>query len=168
MSHSICTITRLTVTIKKVGDKIVADEGTFEITPNAAQQEALKAYVGKEVYFGVRPEDLEYQDSPAAENNMQLKITNKEPLGAETHLFLATKTQNVIARVQAAAKEGFKLGETVNFKPRMDKCKFFAKNPEDLDTELNICEKIDAPWLTNPLTGKVGYDKIEGDAAANS
>jgi multiple sugar transport system ATP-binding protein len=158
----------LTVTVKKVGDKIVVDEGSFSITPTDEQQEKLKAYVGKEVYFGVRPEDLEYQESPSAENNMQMKITNKEPLGAETHLFLATKGQNIVARVQAAAKEGFKLGETVNFRPRIDRCKYFVKNPEDLDEEKNICEKIDAPWLTNPLTGKVGYDKIEGDAAANS
>ena len=153
----------LTVTIKKNGDKIVADEGTFELTPTAEQQEALKAYVGKEVYFGVRPEDLTYQESPASENNMQMKVTNKEPLGAETHVFLGTKSQNIIARVQASSKEGFKLGETVNFKPSMERCKFFAKNPEDLDEELNICEKIDAPWLVNPLTGAVGYDKVTID-----
>jgi len=148
----------LTVTIKKEGDKIVADEGTFVLVPTAEQQEALKAYVGKDVYFGIRPEDLTYQATPAAENNMQMKVTNKEPLGAETHLFLATKGQNIIARVQASTKDSFKLGETVNFKPDMARCKFFAKNPEDLDAELNICEKIDAPWLTNPLTGAVGYE----------
>jgi len=92
-----------------------------------------------------------------------MKVTNKEPLGAETHLFLATKGQSIIARVQASSKESFKLGETVNFKPTMERCKFFAKNPEDLDEELNICEKIEAPWLTNPLTGKVGYDKVTAD-----
>ena len=39
----------------------------------------------------------------------------------------------------------------------------FAKNPEDLDEELNICEKIEAPWLVNPLTGAVGYDKVSID-----
>jgi multiple sugar transport system ATP-binding protein len=158
----------LTVTVKKSGDSIVVDEGSFELKPTAAQQEALKAYVGKDIYFGVRPEDLIFCDSPASENNMQMKISNKEPLGAETHLFLATKGQSVIARVQASAKEGFKIGDTVNFQPRMEKCKFFAKNPEDLDEEKNICEKIDAPWLKNPLTGQIGYDKIEGDASANS
>jgi multiple sugar transport system ATP-binding protein len=155
----------LTVTIKKEGDKIVADEGTFVLVPTAEQQEALKAYVGKEVYFGIRPEDLTYQAAPAAENNMQMKVTNKEPLGAETHLFLATKGQNIIARVQASTKDSFKLGETVNFKPDMTRCKFFAKNPEDLDAELNICEKIDAPWLVNPLTGAVGYDKVTIDTS---
>ncbi|MBO6100794.1 MAG: sn-glycerol-3-phosphate ABC transporter ATP-binding protein UgpC [Spirochaetaceae bacterium] len=151
----------MTVTIKKVGDKIVADEGTFELTPTEEQQAALKKYVGKQVYFGVRPEDLSYQASPAAENNMQMKVVNKEPLGAETHLFLQSKDQSIVARVQASAKESFKLGETVNFKPDMTRCKFFAKNPEDLDEELNIWEKIDAPWLKNPLTGAVGYDKVQ-------
>jgi multiple sugar transport system ATP-binding protein len=151
----------MTVTIKKVGDKIVADEGTFELTPTDEQQAALKNYVGKQVYFGVRPEDLSYQATPAAENNMQMKVVNKEPLGAETHLFLQSKDQSIVARVQASAKESFKLGETVNFKPDITRCKFFVKNPEDLDEELNICEKIDAPWLKNPLTGAVGYDKVQ-------
>ena len=155
----------LTVTIKKEGDKIVADEGTFVLVPTAEQQEALKAYVGKEVYFGVRPEDLAIQSAPAAENNMQMKVTNKEPLGAETHLFLATKGQNIIARVMSSTKELFKLGETVNFVPAMERCKFFVKNPEDFDAELNICEKIDAPWLVNALTGAVGYDKVTVDSS---
>jgi multiple sugar transport system ATP-binding protein len=153
----------LSVTIKKNGETIVADEGTFVLTPTAEQQACLKDYVGKEVYFGVRPEDLTYQAEPASENNMQMKVSNKEPLGAETHLFLATKGQNIIARVQASAKESFKLGETVNFKPSMERCKFFAKNPEDLDEEKNLCEKIDAPWLVNPITGAVGYDKVTID-----
>ena len=160
----------LTVTIKKKGDEIIADEGTFELVPTAEQQVALKEYVGKDVYFGVRPEDLTYGDAPFAENNMQMKVSNKEPLGAETHLFLATKGQNIIARVQASAKESFKLGETVNFQPAMNRCKFFVKNPEDLDAELNICERIEAPWLVNALTGEVGYKKDEGfiaDASAN-
>ncbi len=143
----------LSVTIKKNGDKIVADEGSFELVPTPEQAKALEAYVGKEVYFGVRPEDLSYTETPAAVNNMQMKISNKEPLGAETHLFLATKGQNVIARVQASTKEGFKLGETVNFVPSMERCKFFVKNAQNPDEELNICEKdsIDRPWLINPL-----------------
>ena len=149
----------LSVTIKKEGDKIVADEGTFTVVPTAEQQASLKDYVGKDVYFGVRPEDLVYSEAPAAENNMQMKVSNKEPLGAETHLFLSTKTQSIVARVQASSKGDFKIGETVNFKPAMERCKFFAKNPEDQSKEINICEadKISAPWLKNAITGEVGY-----------
>jgi len=150
----------LSVTIKKKGDKLIADEGSFELVPTKEQTEFLKDYIDKEVYFGVRPEDLTFKDAPNSDNNMQLKVTNKEPLGAETHVFLATKGQSIIARVQASAKESFKLGETVNFVPDMNKCKFFIKDSSDPDKELNICEKIEAPWLKNPLTGQVGYDKV--------
>lgn len=160
----------MTVTIKKEGDKIVADEGTFTLVPTAEQQECLKEYVGQQVHFGVRPEDLMYTEDASGENIMQMKITNREPLGAETHLLLATKTQQVIARVQASTKEGFKLGETVNFKPAMERCKFFAKK-ENIDDEINICEKVDAPWLVNPITGEVGWDRADStvvDPSANS
>ena len=149
----------MTVTVKKDGDKIVVDEGTFSLVPTAEQQKFLADYVGKEVYFGVRPEDLSYSEAPAAENNMQMKVSNKEPLGAETHLFLASKNQSVVARVLASSKGDFKIGETVNFVPAMDRCKFFVKDPEDLSNEINICEKdkIASPWLKNALTGEVGY-----------
>ena len=149
----------MTVTVKSEGDKVVVDEGTFTLTPTAEQQAKLKEYVGKEVYFGVRPEDLVYTDAPAAENNMQMKVSNKEPLGAETHLFLSSKNQSVVARVLASSKGDFKIGETVNFHPAMERCKFFVKNPEDLTKEDNICEKdeIKRPWLTNAITGEVGY-----------
>ncbi|WP_407400324.1 ABC transporter ATP-binding protein [Treponema sp.] len=149
----------MTVSVKKDGDKIVVDEGTFTLVPTAEQQKYLSEFVGKEVYFGVRPEDLTYAEAPAAENNMQMKVSNKEPLGAETHLFLASKNQSVVARVLASSKGDFKIGETVNFVPAMERCKFFVKDTEDLSKEINICEKdkISAPWLKNALTGEVGY-----------
>lgn len=149
----------LTVNVKKEGDRIVIDEGSFSLVPTAEQQASLRDYVGKDVYFGVRPEDLVYCATPSPENNMQMKVSNKEPLGAETHLFLATKTQSIVARVQASSRGDFKIGEIVNFTPSMDRCKFFAKNPDDLSKEINICEddKITKPWLKNALTGEVGY-----------
>ena len=149
----------MTVTVKKEGDKVVVDEGTFTLVPTAEQQKYLSEYVGKEVYFGVRPEDLAYAEAPAAENNMQMKVSNKEPLGAETHVFLSSKSQCVVARVLSSAKNEFKIGETVNFVPAMERCKFFVKDTEDLSKEINICEKdkISSPWLKNAITGEVGY-----------
>lgn len=150
----------LTVKIENKNGQIVADEGSFDLIPTDEQADYLKDYVGQEVYFGIRPEDLAYQDAPVSVNNMQLKVTNKEPLGAETHLFLSSKSQTLIARVSSSSRESFKLGEVVNFKPDMSRAKFFKKNPEDLDEETNICEKIDQPWLKNPLTGEVGYSKV--------
>ncbi|MBO7484513.1 MAG: sn-glycerol-3-phosphate ABC transporter ATP-binding protein UgpC [Spirochaetaceae bacterium] len=123
----------LTVKIVEKGGKLVADEGSFEVSPTEEQAKALKAYIGKEVFFGIRPEDLTYTTTPVASNNMQMKISVIEPLGAETHLFLTTKTQSCVARCSPDNK--YTIGETVNFTPFMEKGKFFDK-----DTELSICE----------------------------
>jgi len=136
-----------TLKIEEKDGKIVANEGSFTLTPTPEQQEKLKAYVGKEVYFGVRPEDLEYQAAPAAENNMQLKVTNKEPLGADTHVFVQVKDKTIVARVVPDVE--VQLGDSINFVPNMAKSKFF-----DYQTEVNICEEIKNTWSdTNSSTG---------------
>ena len=125
----------LTVKIMEKAGKLVADEGSFEITPTEEQAKTLKDYIGKEVLFGIRPEDMEYAKTPAAVNNMQMKVSVIEPLGAETNLFLNSKTQQVVVRTDPDIK--FSLGDTVNFVPLMEKAKFFDK-----ETELNICETV--------------------------
>ena len=128
----------LVVKIKEEGGAIVADEGGFKITPTSEQQARLKSYVGKDVFFGIRPEDMEFTKSPAAKNNMPLNVSIIEPLGAETHLYLSTKTQQVIART--GPENTFKIGDSANFIPDMEKAKFF-----DRDNEKNICEDVVTP-----------------------
>jgi multiple sugar transport system ATP-binding protein len=103
----------LSVKIVEKGGQLIADEGSFELVPTAEQQKILKSYIGKEVFLGVRPEDLSYQKIPVAKNNMQMKVTIKEQLGAETHVFLTTKTQQLIVRT--APDIVFQIGDTVNF-----------------------------------------------------
>ncbi|WP_252714652.1 hypothetical protein [Treponema phagedenis] len=66
---------------------------------------------------------------------MQLKITVKEPLGAETHLYLASKGQQLIARTFEAVEGG--IGDTLIFIPNMEKAKYF-----DFETEKTICEDV--------------------------
>lgn len=127
----------LTVKIIEKGGQIVADEGSFEIVPTAEQQKVLKDYLNKEMYFGVRPEDLEYVKTPASKNNMQMKVSVKEPLGNETLLFVSTKTQQIIVRTSPDVT--FQIGDTVNFKPLMEKAKFFDK-----ENELSICDDVKA------------------------
>ena len=127
----------LNVKIGEKGGKIVADEGTFELTVTDDQAKILKNYVGKEVFFGIRPEDMEYSATAAASNNMQMKVSVIEPLGAETHLFLNTKTQSLVVRTTPDIT--FQIGDTANFVPVMAKAKFFDK-----DTELSICDDVKA------------------------
>ena len=133
----------LTVKVLEKNGAIVCDEGSFEINPTAEQAKYLKEYVNKEVTFGIRPEDLTYVEKPAAKDDMQMKITNKEPLGAETHLYLiSNKGQSIIAKTTANAE--FRLGDSVNVVPNMEKAKFFVINPDG--EELNICDQIEKKW----------------------
>ncbi len=131
----------LTVKVLEKNGAIVCDEGSFEINPTEEQAKYLKAYVNKEVTFGIRPEDLTYVEKPAAKDDMQMKITNKEPLGAETHLYLVSnKGQSIIAKTTANAE--FHLGDSVNVVPNMAKAKFFSLE----EGELNICDQIEKKW----------------------
>ena len=130
----------LTVKVLEKNGAIVCDEGSFEINPTEEQAKKLKDWVGKEITFGIRPEDLKYVEKPAAKDDMQMKITNKEPLGAETHLYLVSnKGQSIIAKTTANAE--FRLGDSVNVVPNMEKAKFFEINPEAAE-EMNICENM--------------------------
>ena len=134
----------LTVKVLEKNGAIVCDEGSFEINPTEEQAKKLKDWVGKEITFGIRPEDLKYVEKPAAKDDMQMKITNKEPLGAETHLYLiSNKGQSIIAKTTATAE--FRLGDTVNVVPNMEKAKFFEINP-DAAEEMNICDTIEKKW----------------------
>ena len=131
----------LTVKVLERGGKIVCDEGSFEITPTEAQAACLKDYVDKEVSFGIRPEDVQYSAQPVGKDNMQMKIVNKEPLGAETHLYLVSnKGQQLIAKTNANAE--FRLGDTINVVPNMEKAKFFSMD----EGEKNICDVIEVKW----------------------
>ncbi|MCR4953779.1 MAG: sn-glycerol-3-phosphate ABC transporter ATP-binding protein UgpC [Treponema sp.] len=135
----------MTVKVLEENGKIVCDEGSFKINPTEQQAKTLKDYIGKEITFGIRPEDLTYTEKPVAKDDMQMKITNKEPLGAETHLYLiSNKGQSIIAKTTANAE--FRLGDSVNVVPNMEKAKFFEINPDG--EELNICDRqmIEKKW----------------------
>jgi multiple sugar transport system ATP-binding protein len=123
----------------KVGEKngaVVLDEGSFEVRPAEEHARYLKKYVGKEIYFGIRPEDLAYVEKPGKDNTIPVKITVVEPLGADINLWLMTKTQPLVARTEP--HHTFKVGDTVDFSPYMEKARYF-----DRDTELSILAELD-------------------------
>jgi multiple sugar transport system ATP-binding protein len=127
----------LLVKVLEEGGSVVLDEGSFKIKPAAAHAEYLKKYLGKEIYFGIRPEDLSYTAKPGKENNISVKITVVEPLGADIHLWLTTATQPLVARTEPHHE--FKVGDEANFTPRLDKARYFDK-----ETELSILAELDA------------------------
>ncbi|MDR2629775.1 MAG: sn-glycerol-3-phosphate ABC transporter ATP-binding protein UgpC [Spirochaetaceae bacterium] len=126
----------LTVKVTEKGGGVILEEGSFDIKPAPEHVEYLKKYTGKEVYFGIRPEDLSFTEKSGAENNMAVKITVVEPLGADIHLWLTTPTQPLVARTEP--HHDFKVGETANFVPHMDKARYF-----DRETELSVLAELD-------------------------
>jgi len=117
----------LTVKVKEEGSNIILEENTFKIKADSSHVEHLKKYVEKEVFFGIRPEDLLYCDKEG-NNTMSLKVTVVEPLGADIHLWLTTDTQPLVARTEP--NHEFKVGDTAVFQPRMDKARYFDKENE--------------------------------------
>ena len=119
----------MTVTVKEEGGKIMADEdgnNLIEITGDNADR--LKSYVGKEIIFGVRPEDLLLQESGATAKSVKTSVTVIEPLGAEIHLYVDTGKHSMIARVPP--RLDFHVGDDIFFEADMAKVIFF-----DLETE---------------------------------
>jgi multiple sugar transport system ATP-binding protein len=121
----------LTVKVTEQGGALILEEKSFSLKPGAAHVDYLKKYAGKEIYFGIRPEDLVYTNEDQAGTSIPVKITVVEPLGADIHLWLNTGTQPLVARTEP--HHSFKVGDSAAFAPRMDKARYF-----DRETELSI------------------------------
>ncbi|MCL2441795.1 MAG: ATP-binding cassette domain-containing protein, partial [Treponema sp.] len=117
----------LTVKVREDGSSIMLDEGSFKIKADSSHVEHLKPFIGKEVFFGIRPEDLNYSAGDAP-NSMPVKVTVVEPLGADIHLWLTTEKQPLVARTEP--NHVFKVGDSAVFIPRMEKARYFDKETE--------------------------------------
>ncbi len=116
------------VNIREEGGRLIADEGSFQIRVEGKHVDELRPYVGKEVYFGIRPEDMVYNESGSGENNIKGKAEVVEPLGADIHIYVSTKNNQLIARVPP--RWDFKVGVELSFTPDKARLQFF-----DIDTE---------------------------------
>jgi multiple sugar transport system ATP-binding protein len=116
----------MTVTLRDEGGKIVADEGDSKIVITGRFVNSLRPYVGKEVVFGVRPEDLTLDEKGGG--GIQTKVDIIEPLGAEIHVYVSTKKHQMIARVAPTVQ--FKVGDSASFTPIIDRVIFFDSETE--------------------------------------
>ena len=123
----------MNVLLKEQGGSLFIDEGSFQLEVAKAHQDVLKSFVGKELAFGIRPEDLEYTDEKAEGKVLEAEVTVVEPLGSEIHLYLNTDKHTFIAKV--APDHRFKVGDKVLFKVNLEKAKYF-----DLETERALVE----------------------------
>jgi multiple sugar transport system ATP-binding protein len=117
-----------TVSMREDGGKLIADEEENKVEIAAEFGDRLKAYIGKEIIMGIRPEDLVYQEKGQTPKSFKAKVTVIEPLGAEIHVFADTGKHSMVARV--APRFEFHVGDDVFFEPDLSKVIFF-----DIETE---------------------------------
>ena len=113
----------LHVRIQESGGTLIVDEGTFQIQILGQNIDLVRPFVGKELTFGIRPEDLVYAEKEIPGKSIQSTIEVVEPLGAEIHLYVNTGKHQIIARVPP--HHTFKVGQKIDLIPNMEKAIFF-------------------------------------------
>lgn len=119
----------MNVEVKDEGGKLIIDEGAFKLEAKGCDY--LKEYVGKNLVFGIRPEDLHFEEKEKSGSTIPANITVIEPLGAEIHLYMNTDNHQFIARTGPEVE--LKVDQQVYFTPDFSKASFF-----DIETELVI------------------------------
>ncbi len=91
----------------------VIDGACFKVKAPADKAELLKDYVGKDVVFGVRPEDIFDKNlaniiEATPDNTMTAKVDVIEPMGPIVTMYLSCGDHDIIATIDAEtkAKEG--------------------------------------------------------------
>jgi multiple sugar transport system ATP-binding protein len=120
-------------TVKEEGGRIAVDEGDFQLLPDADVSDILRGHVGREVVFGIRPEDLLQQDVAGSSNNITATVEVVEPLGSEIHLYVSTSKHQMIARVPP--RTDFRVGAAIHLNVDVAKLHIF-----DLETEKSIAQ----------------------------
>jgi multiple sugar transport system ATP-binding protein len=121
----------LIVKVEAEGSDIFVNEGSFRLKVNEKQAKLLKSYVGKNVTFGIRPEDVQYAESAIADKTIVGTVTVVEPLGSETHVYVSTSKAQVVGKI--APEFTVKPNNKISLIPDLAKAKFF-----DFETELSI------------------------------
>ncbi len=121
----------LNVAITAEGDQLYADEGSFRMKLTAEQNKLLAPYVGKNITFGIRPEDVKYSADPIEDVTLNGQISVIEPLGSETHLYIDSERHQFIGKVEPNIQ--LKVDQQISLVPDLKKAKLF-----DMETELAI------------------------------
>lgn len=80
--------------IQQDGGMIRALVGGFQVTPDESVLEALRPYVGKHLWLGIRAENMETLNTPAADA-LQVDVDVIEPLGSQNLLTLTVNGEKM-------------------------------------------------------------------------
>ncbi|HLV10212.1 MAG TPA: sn-glycerol-3-phosphate ABC transporter ATP-binding protein UgpC [Halanaerobiales bacterium] len=111
--------------------------GSFKIKipeDKVAETPEIKDYEGKDVVFGVRPEDLNdaslYPDEVNDDNSFDAEVEVVEPMGSEIYLYLKINGYNPVARVDADSTAAVE--DVVKLMVTLDKIHVFDSETEEV------------------------------------
>lgn len=111
--------------------KYYFDEGRFQVKIIEDMHKKISVYEGKEVYFGIRAENLYdklFVSEAAADNTVKAVCEVVEPMGSEVYLYLNSGRNVFIARVSANNRPEVNRDMDIVFD--MSKVHFFDKETE--------------------------------------
>lgn len=105
--------------LQEENGKTIIDFNSFKLTIPEGRFKNIKAYMGKEVVFGIRPEhinDLEFTTGAAEEDIITADVDVTELMGAETYLYVSCGPHSLTARVDShtSATDGAPIKLVIN------------------------------------------------------
>ena len=119
------------INVKLEGGHIVANGLNLKVPEGALKVLRDKGYEGKELIFGIRPEDVNTEAAfleTFPESVVKATISVSELLGSESHLYCQVGDNEFIAKVDARDYLG--TGETIELGFDLNKAHFFDKETE--------------------------------------
>ncbi len=108
-------------------------DGSFQIPVPKAFEKVLEPYVGQEVVFGIRPEDIHSLQTATVireKAKIQAQVEVVELMGSEVYLYLATQKNHLVARIES--NDYPRAGQEAEVIFDMGKVHFFDKRTEEV------------------------------------
>lgn len=119
------------INVKLDGDRIVANGLDLKVPEGALKVLKEKGYEGKEIIFGIRPEDVNTETAfldTFPKSVVTATVSVSELLGSESHLYCQVGDSEFVAKVDARDYLG--TGETIELGFDLNKAHFFDKETE--------------------------------------
>jgi multiple sugar transport system ATP-binding protein len=122
----------LTGEVVKTSDKLYFQNGPFKVRILDPIASKLSAYVGQEIVFGIRPEDIYdklFVTEASPDNTVRAICEVVETMGAEAYLYLRSGSSTFVARVSGHVRPA--VNQDLDLVFDMSKVHFFDKATEE-------------------------------------
>ncbi|AKJ64986.1 ABC transporter ATP-binding protein [Kiritimatiella glycovorans] len=103
----------------------------FKLALSSRQAAELQSHAGREVTFGIRPEDIKdavYASGESEAQQITARVEVVEPMGSETILYLSTERHSFVARVEGTENPG--VNQDIKLSLMIDRAHIFDRESE--------------------------------------